>query len=96
MFMKKIYALIAAIIVLAAASVAIIVNAGKPDSFFEANVAALAQTESVDVKQCFVNGSEGPWEYALFCDRRTSTSTFYSCPSMETYGYKSSNLYCLK
>ncbi len=45
--MKKIYALIAAIIVLAAASVAIIVNAGKPDSFFEANVEALANVEDV-------------------------------------------------
>ena len=46
MIMKKIYALIVAIIVLAAASVAVIVNAGKPDSFFEANVEALANYET--------------------------------------------------
>ena len=43
--MKKIHALIAAVVVLAAASVAVIVNAGKPDSFFDANVEALADTE---------------------------------------------------
>ena len=44
--MKKIHALIAAVVVLAAASVAVIVNAGKPDSFFEANVEALADQEA--------------------------------------------------
>ena len=43
--MKKIYALIAAVVVLAAASVAVIVNAGKPESLFEANVEALSQEE---------------------------------------------------
>ncbi|MBQ8811576.1 MAG: hypothetical protein IJZ70_04620 [Bacteroidales bacterium] len=46
--MKKIYALIATVVVLAAASVAVIVNAGKPDSLFEANVEALAQVEDYD------------------------------------------------
>ena len=57
--MKKIYALIAATIVLAAASVAIIVNAGKPDSFFEANIEALANYETGG--DCrYVNGCT-PW-----------------------------------
>ena len=64
--MKKIYALIAVTIVLTAASVAVIVNAGKPDSFFEANVEALADVEDNNgnmghhVEMCgslfFVNG----------------------------------------
>ena len=44
--MKKIHAFVAAIIVLAAAaSVAVIVNAVNSDSLFEANVEALAQVE---------------------------------------------------
>ncbi len=46
MIMKKIYALIAAIIVLAAASVAVIVNADNSESLFEANVEALANYET--------------------------------------------------
>ena len=44
--MKMIDSLIAAVVVLAAASVAVMVNAGKPDSFFEANVEAWADDES--------------------------------------------------
>ncbi len=43
--MKKIYVFIAAIIVLAAVSVAVIINAGNSDSFFEANIEALADVE---------------------------------------------------
>ena len=51
-----------AVVVLAAASVAIIVNAGKPDSFFEANVEALADDEAGS--DChYVNG------YTQFGDR---------------------------
>ena len=52
--MKKIHALIAAVVVLAAASVAVIVNAGKPDSFFEANIEALTQEEIIVGELCMV------------------------------------------
>ena len=44
--MKKICAFIAAVVVLAAASVAVIVNVAASDSLFEANVEALADVES--------------------------------------------------
>ena len=64
--MKKIYALIAAVVVLAAASVAIIVNAGKPDSFFEANVEALADVESGGFgPMCSKTGTSGTYTMKL-------------------------------
>ncbi|MBQ7811363.1 MAG: hypothetical protein IJ394_02260 [Bacteroidales bacterium] len=50
--MKKIYAFITAVIVLAAVSVALIVNIDKSDSFFEANVEALADVEQPDINEC--------------------------------------------
>ena len=66
------------------------------DFLFDANVAALAQVEQVEVKPCFINGSEGAWEHALFCDTKTSMSTFYSCPSNNSVGYKTAQLFCIK
>ena len=44
--MKKIYALIAAVVVLAAASVAVIICPDRSDSLFYANIEALAQVEN--------------------------------------------------
>ena len=82
--MKKIYALIAAAIVLAAVSVAVIVNAGKPDSFLEANVEALADDEEgTPVKTCYIDSDNFDDDYtmAVFCNTNTSSSMIYPCQS---------------
>ncbi|MBQ8811574.1 MAG: hypothetical protein IJZ70_04610 [Bacteroidales bacterium] len=56
--MKKIYALIAAIIVLAAVSVYLAINRDRNDSLFDANIDALAQDEiPVTGTCCYEEGS---------------------------------------
>ena len=71
------------------------INRNQLDVVFQANVSALAQSEKYDAKVCYINGSEGVWEYALFCDRQTSTSALYSCPD-ESYGWKAVTSYCIR
>ena len=96
--MKKIYIAIA-VVLFAAAGVATVLavrSHNRMDDFFRANVEALMQTEKVDVKICYISTGEGAWECCLLCDKRTSTSTLYSCPQSESYGYKSATSYCLK
>lgn len=97
-FMKKVYIALAAILLLAASVTAVLSfrSYNRIDEFFRANLDALSQTEKVDVKICYISTGEGPWEVCLLCDSKTSTSTLYSCPQGESYGYKSSTSYCLK
>ena len=88
--MKKIYAFIATVIVLAAVSVAVIINAGNSDSFFEANVEALANDEEgTPVKPCYIDSDDFDDDYtmAVFCNTNTSSSMIYPCQA-ERWGRK--------
>lgn len=92
--MKK---MLFALVAISAAAVIMIraININQLDVVFQANVSALAQSEKYDAKVCYVEGSEGVWECALFCDRKTSTSALYTCPD-KSYGRKTATSYCIK
>ena len=82
--MKKIYAFIATVIVLAAVSVAVIINAGNSDSFFEANVEALADVENSIPKECYNDFKSDPNDSERFCGTCEELPGIYSdksyCP----------------
>ena len=82
--MKKIYAFIAAVVVLAAASVAVIVNAADSDLLFVANVEALVQVEA-GVFECVKVITSDPDEMCFYCG---------TCGELPGRGKKES--YCYK
>ena len=65
--------------------------------FFEANVEALATSESVETKQCYNETYDVTQanEFAIFCDKNTSISKIYTCPQ-ESFARKGSSDRCLK
>lgn len=97
--MKKHMILAAGVaLVTAAISVFAFVNNEKNsmDALFKANVEALADNEGTPVTTCFIDGISGEWVSAKFCDKETSTSMLYPCPTSEFWGHKSASSYCTK
>ena len=94
--MKKIKLFIAAL-VLASAVVAISINSRTSnDPFFEANLEALTEIEKYPAMICYINGLDGPWESAFFCNQDTNTTALYTCPDGDSYGKKTTTSYCIK
>lgn len=65
-----------------AAAVLVIVCRDTRDSFFEANVEALAQDEFINTSTCYYQSDdiELAVENIILCDGRTSQKKIYTCP----------------
>lgn len=94
MLMRKII-IVTVLLVATVISMVVTIKKNQLDVIFQANVAALAQSEKYDAKICYIKGSEGVWELALFCNSSTSTTALYTCPD-ESYGCKTATSYCIK
>lgn len=79
--MKKSCIYLAAALLCASAALAV-VNYNGRDSFFEANVEALAQDEFINTSTCYYQSDdiELAVENIILCDGRTSQNKIYSCP----------------
>ena len=81
--MKKLIFAAGAMII--AAAVSVIVSRDTRDSFFEANVEALADAENdgTPVETCYTkcDDFEVDQSLAIFCDERTTDNMIYPCQS---------------
>ncbi len=94
---KRMFLAAGAVLVAAAVSAFVYVKNenNSMNELFNANVEALANNEGTPVKICYVERVEGPSEWAIFCNRATSSSMLYPCNS-ETYGCKGVVSHCTK